>query len=198
MPEDSTQDRSFDSRSAFFTWANIVSLSRLFVAFPIMYLHYHNGLQPTPLVIAFIVYGILSDYLDGILARRSHRITEWGKVLDPVADKLTAMALFAYTVWLEWIPLWFFVVVVGRDVLIMCGSLLLKKKAGVVPPSVWSGKVSVNMLALYWLVVFFLPGAGDVHLVLMGMSLSLMIYSFFDYLQRFWELSVSAPGNGRR
>lgn len=189
MSQDSKHIPSGKSKTTFFTWANLVSFSRIFVSFPIIYLHYHNGLQATPLIAALIAYGIFSDYLDGILARRNQQVTEWGKVLDPVADKLTAFVLFAYTVWIEWIPVWFFIVILARDVLIMSGSLFIKTKTGVVPPSVWSGKVSVNMLALYWIVVFFAPDAPETHLVLMGMSLSLMIYSFFDYLQRFYMIS---------
>lgn len=171
-----------------FTWSNVVSVSRIFVAFPIVYLHYTNGQQITWVITALVFYGIASDYLDGFLARRFNEITEWGKILDPLADKVCAFFLFLYAVYIGLIPLWFFVVEIGRDAIIMIGSLYIKKIRGKVAMAVMSGKISVNVLGLYWLSVFFYPEAEPVHLMLMGASLAMMILSLLDYLHRFNQI----------
>lgn len=171
-----------------FTWSNLISFSRVFVAFPICYLHYTGGNAATWPIITLIVYGLLSDYLDGYLARRLDEVSEWGKVLDPVADKLSAFVLFFYTVYMGLVPLWFFLVEVVRDAIILAGSTYLKVKRGKVAMAVMSGKWSVNALAAYWLTAFFFPEQKEVQLFFMGISLCLMFFSLIDYFYRFNEI----------
>jgi CDP-diacylglycerol--glycerol-3-phosphate 3-phosphatidyltransferase len=173
---------------ALFTWSNAISLSRVLIAFPIIWLHYNNGQQITWVITALVFYGVISDFLDGYIARKNNEISEWGKVLDPVADKFCAFLLFLYTVYMNLIPLWFFVVEVVRDAVIVIGSLYIRKLRGKVAMAIMSGKISVNVLGLYWLSVFFYPEAAAVHNTLMGASLAVMVYSFFDYLHRFNEI----------
>ncbi len=147
------------------------------------------------MITALVFYGIISDYLDGYIARQTEQVSEWGKVLDPVADKFCAFILFFYAVYIDIIPLWFFVVELARDALIMSGSLYIKKMHGKVAMAVMSGKISVNALGLYWLSVFFFPDAEAVHLLFMGNSLALMFFSFFDYLHRFNEIRKGVAFN---
>lgn len=167
------------------TWSNLISLTRVLVAFPVIYIHYHNQQEVNALVVGLILYGGISDYLDGLVARLRNEISELGKILDPVADKLMAFFLFFYTVWLGWIPLWFFAIGVIRDSLIMLGSWYIKRERGKVAMSTMSGKVSVNVLALYWMSVFFFPDLTAVHTFMMMASLVLMVISFVDYFHRY-------------
>lgn len=186
MPEAFNIDqKKVNVKDDLLTWSNAISFSRILVAVPIVYLHYTNGQQITWVITALVLYGILSDYLDGYIARLTNQITEWGKVLDPIADKICAFILFFYAVYIDLIPLWFFVIEIARDLFIMAGSLYIRKLRGKVAMAIMSGKISVNVLGLYWLSVFFYPGASAVHEMLMGASLALMFFSFFDYLHRF-------------
>lgn len=187
--------KKLEVKQDLFTWSNAISASRILVALPIVYLHYTNGQQITWVITALVFYGIVSDYLDGFIARRNNEITEWGKILDPLADKVCAFILFLYVVYLGLIPLWFFLVEVIRDAVIMSGSLYIKKLRGKVAMAVMSGKISVNVLGLYWLSVFFYPQAEAVHLMLMGASLAVMIFSLFDYLHRFNEIRKGVEFN---
>lgn len=186
MPETFNIDQQkVDVKQDLFTWSNFISFTRILVAFPIIYLHYHNGQQITWVITALVIYGIFSDYLDGFVARKTNQISEWGKILDPVADKICAFVLFFYAVYIGLIPLWFFIIEIARDAFIMAGSLYIQQLRGKVAMAVMSGKISVNVLGLYWLAEFFYPGATAAHEMLMGASLALMIFSFFDYLHRF-------------
>lgn len=178
-----------------FTWSNTISFSRIFVAFPIIYLHYHNLYQVNMSIYALVVYGVISDYLDGFIARKTKTISELGKMIDPVADKLCALVLFLYTVWIGWIPLWFLILAIIRDSLIMLGSYYINKKYNKVAMSVMSGKVSVNILALYWIAVFFFPEAAKAHLFLMACSVTIMIISLFDYFNRYRLIMQGAKFN---
>ncbi|MEX1137548.1 MAG: CDP-alcohol phosphatidyltransferase family protein, partial [Balneolales bacterium] len=112
-----------------------------------------------------------------------------------VADKIMAFVLFFYTVWLGWIPLWFFVIGITRDVLIMMGSWYIKRERGKVAMSTMSGKVSVNVLAFYWLSVFFFPEMSSIHTVLMMASLIIMAISFVDYFYRYKMILDGAEFN---
>ena len=182
-------------RDDIFTWSNLISFTRVLVVAPILYLHYQNDLEVNTIITALIIYAVLSDFLDGMIARWRNERSELGKILDPVADKLGAFFLFLYTVLLGWIPAWFFVVGVIRDMLIMAGSLHIKRKRGKVAMSTFSGKVSVNVLGLYWISVFFFREAETIHFYLLVLSLLFMIYSFIDYALRYKKIIEGAEFN---
>lgn len=178
-----------------FTWSNTISFSRILVAFPIVYLHYKNDFQVNTTILGLIIYGVISDYLDGYIARKTNTISELGKMIDPIADKLCALVLFIYTVWIGWIPLWFLIFAVIRDCLIMLGSYYIKKKYDKVAMAIMSGKISVNVLALYWISVFFFPEAHNTHMFLMASSVTLMVISWIDYFNRYQLIMRGAKFN---
>lgn len=178
-----------------FTWSNLISFSRVLVVWPIIYLHIQNYEQVNGPIFLLIVYGVASDYLDGLVARWKNEISELGKILDPVADKLMAFFLFLYTVMLGWIPVWYFVIGVIRDLCIMAGSLIIKKRSGKVAMSIMAGKVSVNIMALYWISVFFFREATTLQNWLMYLSVAFMIYSLINYIIRFKKILNGANFN---
>ena len=167
-----------------FTLSNAVSATRLFVAFPVIWLTEANGGAPTTMVTILIGYAIFSDFLDGFLARKTNHVSELGKILDPVADKLLALVLFLYTFWLGRIPVWFLTIAIFRDLLIITGSAMIRKRTGKVAMAMMSGKISVNILAVYWISLFFFPAETDVHQALLILTTLSLVYSFVDYAQR--------------
>lgn len=177
------------------TWSNMISFSRILVALPIVYLHYINNFQVTTASTTLIFYGVISDYLDGYIARKTNTISEVGKMIDPIADKLCALVLFIYTVWIGWIPLWFLILAMIRDITIMIGSYFIKSKYDKVAMAIMSGKISVNVLALYWISVFFFREATNVHMFLMACSIILMVISWIDYFNRYRLIMRGAKFN---
>lgn len=177
------------------TWSNMISFSRILVAFPIVYLHYINDYQVNATIAILIFYGVISDYLDGYIARKTNTISEIGKMIDPIADKLCALVLFIYTVWIGWIPLWFLLLAMFRDISIMLGSYFIKSKYDKVAMAIMSGKISVNILALYWISVFFFQEATNVHMFLMACSVTLMVISWIDYFNRYRLIMRGAKFN---
>lgn len=146
-------------------------------------------------VIVLIIYAVISDYLDGLVARKTNTISEVGKMIDPISDKLCAGALFIYTVWLGWVPIWFLIFFVIRDVLILTGSSFIKVKYGKVAMSTMSGKISVNVISVYWISVFFFQEAEMVHQILLWLSVAIMIISFLDYFNRYRKIMNGAQFN---
>ncbi len=175
-----------------FTLSNAVSATRLFIAFPVIWLTEANGGVPTLWVIILIGYAIFSDFLDGFLARKTNHVSELGKILDPVADKLLALVLFLYTFWLGQIPVWFLLMAIFRDLLIITGSAMIRKRTGKVAMAMMSGKISVNILAVYWISLFFFPSETDVHNALLILTTLSLIYSFGDYAKRTYSILKGA------
>ena len=72
--------------SRFFTLSNIISLLRLLLAIPVCIGILYDWSDSLLLILALLAY--ISDILDGFLARMYNDISEWGKILDPLADKI--------------------------------------------------------------------------------------------------------------
>lgn len=178
-----------------FTISNVISLSRAIVAVPIIWLHFKAGEQTTWLVNVLIVYCIASDYLDGYIARKTDNVSELGKALDPLADKICALILFGYTVMIGWIPVWFLLTIIGRDLLIGSGALFIRYRKGKVPMAAMSGKVSLNAVAVYWLSVFYFPDFKALHTWLLVITMVILIYSFGEYIYRYTRIMQGAEFN---
>src|ERR1700720_3939579 len=114
-------------------WANRLTLSRLaltvlFVALLSSFWHYARS---TALVI-FLIAG-LTDFIDGEIARRYGVITNFGKLMDPLVDKIMVAAAFISLVPLKGIPAWAATTVVARDFLITGLRLMATTKGRVLP-----------------------------------------------------------------
>lgn len=167
-----------------FTWANMLSFSRAFVAVPVIWLHHEYGNDAALYTASLIFYIILSDYLDGFLARKTNTISELGKIVDPLADKLSGAILFIYVTAIGVIPWWFFWFMISRDVIIGIGGSVIKILRGKTAMSVWPGKVGVNVLAIYWLIAFYAPDATKALYFFQGASFTMLLYAFHEYMQR--------------
>jgi len=110
------------------SWPNILTLFRLFSAPVFLALFIGSGedgfLQPGMGLWACLILAVLSelsDILDGILARKLHQVSDFGKLLDPYADsvfRLSCYFAFASHAHGKWIPLWMVMVLFYRDLLV--------------------------------------------------------------------------------
>ena len=89
-------------------------------------------------LIIFILAGI-TDYLDGAIARRRNLVTDFGKLMDPLADKIMMASAFILLVPLDAFPAWVAIVIISREFAIT-GLRLLAASKGVVLPSERMGK----------------------------------------------------------
>lgn len=108
------------------TWANILTLARLFLA-PV-FLVFALSEHPTGITIAAIIFAIAaaSDWFDGYLARHYGEVTEQGEFLDPLADKVLTTSAFVVFTMLDIVPLWMVLVIVARDF----GTTVMRSVAG--------------------------------------------------------------------
>jgi len=98
---------------------NAISLSRIFLVVPILWLIIINEFS---WAFALIVIGGLSDGVDGYLAKRFNWHSRLGAALDPAGDKILVAGTFATLAYLQHIPVWLAVFVFSRDVIIVAGA----------------------------------------------------------------------------
>ncbi len=187
--------RKIEVSGKLFTISNFISFSRIFIVIPVVYRHYINGYSVDAIIILLIGYGIISDYLDGFVARKTNTISEIGKMIDPISDKIAAGLLFIYTVVIGWVPFWFLWLFIARDILILIGSSFIKLRYGKVAMSTISGKISVNVISLYWISIFFFRSASLAHTILLWASVAIMLFSFIMYLLRYRNIMNGARFN---
>ncbi len=116
---------------------------------PIVVLILKPGSEYRLTVLALMLVTAATDFLDGFLARALNQVTDFGRLLDPVADKVCIITISAALVLVGDVPLWFAALVALRDILIVVGSSFIISRRKVVVQSVWAGKWTVTFIAAY-------------------------------------------------
>ncbi len=136
----------------FLTVPNILSIARILLLIPLFhYLKLGPKENGNFWAIVVMAIALVSDMIDGLIARWFHVETDWGRVLDPLADKiwLGALAVFLALPSRENpLPAWFLGLILVRDVTIVLGSLYVFRKRGIVVTSNYLGKAAMFVIAL--------------------------------------------------
>ena len=175
------------------TIANFVSVGRLLLLIPLFYFLREGDKGNGNLwAVAVMAAAMVSDMLDGLLARVLHQVSDWGRVLDPIADKLwiCALAVFLTAPWRAHpLPWRFMALILVRDLSIVTCALWAFRRVGVVMTSNWVGKVTMFAEAVT-LIAFtinwtpsFLPMVNPY--TLMWITVPLIIISGVSYGYRF-------------
>jgi CDP-diacylglycerol--glycerol-3-phosphate 3-phosphatidyltransferase len=162
------------------TLSNSISFLRILLAVPtvLFFLDGHYSLTASMMALAF-----LTDITDGYVARKTHTISEFGKAIDPIADKIYVAALVLAMVSKGMVPLWFVCLVIGKDILVMIGAVILRKKIDALPPSNFWGKGAI-LLTIIVLFLAVLGVSGDVLLFGWVISTILLVVAFAIYVRR--------------
>ncbi len=154
--------------------------------------------------VAALAFGlaVFSDYLDGVLARRLKCETDFGRLMDPLADKVLIAAALVCLVWSQDIPAWAAIVLISRDFLIT-GLRQLALSHGAVLAADPAGKTKTASQMI--MIGFFLlrdaagewlslevwpPGILLTGQVLLAASVVLSIYSGWRYTSAHWQVVV--------
>lgn len=132
--------------------------------------------------LAIFVVASLTDMLDGKIARKYNLVTNFGKFMDPLADKLLVGAALICFVELGKVPAWIVIVIISRE-FIISGFRLIAADKGIVMAAGMSGKLkTVCQMIMIIVVIADIPGFEIVETVLIYASLVLTIVSMCDYL----------------
>jgi len=177
-------------KEKFFNVPNMLSLLRLILV-PVMLVCFFliPGRDHLVAMIIFLIAS-LTDLLDGIIARTTHQITQYGIVLDPFADKLLKISTLISFAIVGILPIWLVSVLIFLDVgMIITGACLYKKKITI--PSNIFGKIGTVVMTIGLLMCFFDGSLHPWNLYVLYLGLiiiitSLIVYIVFNYKRVFF------------
>ncbi len=135
------------------------------------------------IAVAIFVIASLTDLLDGKLARKYNLVTDFGKFMDPLADKLLVCSALICLVSMERLPAWIVIVIISREFIISGFRLVASDNGVVIAASYW-GKFKTTFQMLMIIVLFLdLGGVFDlIGEILIWAALILTVVSLVDYL----------------
>lgn len=173
------------------TTASKFTMARIFMIPAFMAAFYFSAQTPwlKYLALGIFILASLTDFVDGQIARRCHQVSDFGKFLDPLADKLLVIAAMA--IFCEWgnFPAWAFMIVLAREFAVT-GLRLIAVGNGTVIAAGWSGKVKTfsTMVALCVWIVFH--GAAPMNWLdwaITGVIVLPTLYSGAEYFVKNWK-----------
>lgn len=181
-----------------FVWniPNALSIVRLLLlpVFVVLILVVERNADVPVWSFAVLVLSGVTDSLDGIIARRFNQITDIGKLLDPVADKITQVTVVIclavrYTVL---IPL--VVICLIKELIQAAGGYILLRRGEKIQGARWFGKVSTFVFYGAMALIVLLPDMPDwVRIGLVVLVAALMLFSFIKYMMMFLHIRQDLP-----
>ena len=185
------------SKKEIYTSSNLLSFLRLLMAVPFWILIGNlNEPDIRYTVAGLAILAAITDVLDGYLARKFYQVTELGKIIDPLADKIVIAAIVIRLFTIGEIPDYYFYMIIGRDLLIFTGGIFVTKKIGRVLPSNMLGKIAMLVISFVMLLIFFNVNRDTLLFEVFYYSSIILIFaSLFAYLYRAAEY-IKKENNG--
>jgi cardiolipin synthase (CMP-forming) len=177
------------------TVSNYLSILRLLLAIPFWILLDHfDSPYFRHMLFSLILFASFTDIMDGYLARKMNQITEFGKIIDPLADKFCIGLIVTKLFLIHQIPSYYFFMIIGRDILIFIGGIILTKKLGRVLPSNMLGKITVLIIGIVIILILLDVDRSTIYYkIIYGSSLLLIVASFAAYTLRGIEFLKAKP-----
>lgn len=207
-PETSFQNSgTTDLSNRAFTIPNIICLVRILLITP--FVNFFLDEQYIWAAVVIIASG-LSDCFDGMIARKFNQESELGKILDPLADKLTLLAVGICLCVIEPFFLPVVIILVLKDILMLIGSSKVVKMGIIVPKSKWYGKVGTVMFYVTVTFIVFvemMQSMDDpliyieyetgkwISMVMLCLTAVMMIFAFIMYTKTYREIMCKAEAS---
>lgn len=181
--------------------ANRLTMLRIALTFVFMSLLFGHGLWAKAASFVIFIFAALSDFFDGRIAQKKNMVTDFGRLMDPIADKILVLAAFIAFVQMQLIEAWMFVIIVSREILITSLRLFALNKGKVLSASRVGKHKTVSQMAVIFVILGFVV-SKEIMLtfftwnpdweklfrqgiyILMLLTVSLTLYSGLSYL---WE-----------
>ena len=133
--------------------------------------------------LAIFIIASMTDFLDGYIARKNHLVTNFGKFMDPLADKLLVSAAMICLVSMDRLPAWMVIIIISREFAIS-GFRLIAADNGIVIAASWWGKFkTVSQMIMIILLIANLGGIFTIlEQIFMWVALILTVVSLADYI----------------
>ena len=171
------------------TTASKITLVRVAMIPAYMVTMYLSGGQPGLWMwvsFAIFVVASLTDFIDGHIARKYNQVSDFGKFLDPLADKLLTIACMCMLCEWSMMPAWALMIVLTREFAVT-GLRLVAVQNGTVIAAGWSGEVKTASTMIGLCVVMAFPTIGWIVTVVNWMIVITTVYSGVEYFIQNWK-----------
>lgn len=143
---------------------NKITLSRIALAFVFMFFLFCHGTVAKYLALFTFCLASLTDYFDGRIARARKMENNFGRLMDPIADKILILAAFLAFVEMKIIPAWMVIVIIFRELVITGLRIIAAKRRGVVISASLAGKHKTvsQMAAIIFILIFLIIRESDI------------------------------------
>ena len=148
----------------------------VFMLFPIL------GDMDKWISLAIFIIASLTDLLDGKIARKYNLVTDFGKFMDPLADKLLVCSAMICLVELQRIPAWIVVTIIAREFIISGFRLIAAENGRVIAASYWGKFKTTFQMIMVILMIVDIPQLSILTMIIMYIALVLTVVSLVDYI----------------
>ena len=154
------------------------------ILIPVFIIALMSGIIPEPVnrYVGVVIFCVASftDYLDGHIARKYNLVTNFGKFMDPLADKLLVSSALICMIELGFLPAWIVIIIISRE-FIITGFRLIAAEGGLVIAASWWGKIKTVTQMLMIILVLFGVG-GIIGNILIILATVVTVISGVDYI----------------
>ena len=164
----------------------LTTLRVIMIPFFVFFLLWQNGENYTFRMIALALFIIasLTDLLDGKIARKYNLVTNFGKFMDPLADKLLVCSALICLIELNALPAWMVIVIISREFIISGFRLIASDNGVVIAASYWGKFKTTFQMVSVVLLILDIPALAFVTTICVWIALLLTIVSRVDYIYK--------------
>ena len=164
----------------------LTTLRVIMIPFFVFFLLWQNGENRTFRMIALALFIIasLTDLLDGKIARKYNLVTNFGKFMDPLADKLLVCSALICQIELNALPAWMVIVIISREFIISGFRLIASDNGVVIAASYWGKFKTTFQMVSVVLLILDIPALAFVTTICVWIALLLTIVSLVDYIYK--------------
>ena len=164
----------------------LTTLRVIMIPFFVFFLLWQNGENRTFRMIALALFIIasLTDLLDGKIARKYNLVTNFGKFMDPLADKLLVCSALICLIELNALPAWMVIVIISREFIISGFRLIASDNGVVIAASYWGKFKTTFQMVSVVLLILDIPALAFVTTICVWIALLLTIVSLVDYIDK--------------
>lgn len=164
----------------------LTTLRVIMIPFFVFFLLWQNGENYTFRMIALALFIIasLTDLLDGKIARKYNLVTNFGKFMDPLADKLLVCSALICLIELNALPAWMVIIITSREFIISGFRLIASDNGVVIAASYWGKFKTTFQMVSVVLLILDIPALAFVTTICVWIALVLTIVSLVDYIYK--------------
>ena len=158
----------------------------IMIPFFVLFMLLDGGANQTYRYIAAVIFIVASftDLLDGKIARKYNLVTNFGKFMDPLADKLLVCSGLICFVGLGALPAWFVIIIISREFIISGFRLVASDNGVVIAASYWGKFKTVSQMIMSVLLIVNIPALSILTAIFSVIALILTVVSLIDYIAK--------------